>query len=212
MSIVTVIAVIAVAGYVIGRQLVGEPLRGKRVVALPLILTVIGIAELARTSRPVRGTDIAILALGAAVATGIGLAQGRATRLEARDGALWGQMPARTLWLWVTLAVSHGALMLVASGVGAHVAAGTAGVLLTLGVNRVGQALVVVPRAVRAGIPFAPERDGSTFLSGLIGPAAQHSRGVERVHPRTARSRSGERALQTVARATADWLATRHAS
>jgi hypothetical protein len=25
---------------------------------------------------------------------------------------------------------------------------------------------VIVPRAVRAGIPFAPERDGSTFLGG----------------------------------------------
>jgi hypothetical protein len=27
-------------------------------------------------------------------------------------------------------------------------------------------AVVIVPRAVRAGIPFAPERDGSTFLGG----------------------------------------------
>jgi len=30
-------------------------------------------------------------------------------------------------------------------------------------------AAVIVPRAMRAGIPFAPEKDGSTFLGGGFG-------------------------------------------
>jgi hypothetical protein len=38
-EVIRVLAVIAVIGYVIGRQLMGEPLRGKRVVLLPVVLT-----------------------------------------------------------------------------------------------------------------------------------------------------------------------------
>jgi hypothetical protein len=33
----------------------------------------------------------------------------------------------------------------------------------------VGQAAVIVPRAMRAAIPFAPEKEGSTFLGGGFG-------------------------------------------
>ncbi|MDT0470000.1 hypothetical protein [Streptomyces gibsoniae] len=36
---------------------------------------------------------------------------------------------------------------------------------MLLGINRLGQALVIAPRALASGVPFAPERDGSTFLS-----------------------------------------------
>ena len=39
-EVIRVLAVIAVIGYVIGRQLTGQPLRGKRVVLLPVILAV----------------------------------------------------------------------------------------------------------------------------------------------------------------------------
>ena len=41
--------------------------------------------------------------------------------------------------------------------------------LFTLGLNRVGQAAVIVARSLRAGIPFAPEKDGRTFLGGSSG-------------------------------------------
>jgi len=36
-EVIRVLAVVAVIGYVIGRQLLGEPQRGKRVVVLPVI-------------------------------------------------------------------------------------------------------------------------------------------------------------------------------
>ncbi len=32
--------------------------------------------------------------------------------------------------------------------------------------DRAAQALVVVPRAIAAGIPFAPEKNGSVFAAG----------------------------------------------
>jgi hypothetical protein len=54
-------------------------------------------------------------------------------------------------------------------GTRAHVAASTTPLLFTLGLNRLGQAAVIVSRAMRAGIPFAAEKDGRTFLGGSFG-------------------------------------------
>jgi hypothetical protein len=78
-------------------------------------------------------------------------------------------MPVRSLWLWLALVTSRVVLDVVASGVGAHVAASTAPILLTLGINRLAQACVVAPRALAAGIPFTPEKNGSTFLPDVFG-------------------------------------------
>lgn len=60
-------------------------------------------------------------------------------------------------------------LEVLAARTGAHVAASTTLLLFTLGLNRLGQAAVIVLRAIRAGIPFAPEKDGSTFPGGGYG-------------------------------------------
>lgn len=166
-EILPVIAVIGIVAYVIGRQLIGEALRGKRVVLLPVILTVIGIADLSSKSHPVQPVDMACLAIGALVVAGIGAAQGRAMSLESRNGSLWGQLPPKALWLWLLLIVSRVLMIVIADGVHAHVAASSATILLMLGINRLGQAAVVVPRALLAGIPFAPEKDGKVFLAGL---------------------------------------------
>ena len=47
-----VLAVIAIVAYVIGRQLLGEALRGKRVIALPAVLAVIGLTRLGGGGHP----------------------------------------------------------------------------------------------------------------------------------------------------------------
>lgn len=161
-----VIAVIAVVAYVIGRQLLGEPLRGKRLIVLPAVLAVVGVVELAGHSRHPAGlADVALLGCGALVAAFIGTRQGMAMRLQARDGVLWGQMPPSSLWLWLALVCSRVLIDVAGGALGAHVAASSTSILLTLGVNRLAQALVITRRAFAAGIPFAPERDGSTFLA-----------------------------------------------
>ena len=58
---------------------------------------------------------------------------------------------------------------MLAARTGAHVAASATPLLFTLGLNRLGQAAVIAFRAMRAGIPFAPEKDGKTFLGGAFG-------------------------------------------
>lgn len=163
----TVVLVIAIAAYVIGRQLLGEPLRGKRVILLPVILAVVGGTDLAHTHLHATTVDVTCLAISAVISVSIGLAQGAVLRIEQRDGYLWGQLPPKGLILWVALIVSRVTMLAVASGLHAHLAASSDTILLMLGINRLGQAAVVTLRAMTSGIPFAPEKDGRSFLPGL---------------------------------------------
>jgi hypothetical protein len=172
---IEILAAIAVIAYVIGRQLTGEPLRGKRVVVLPVILTVIGAVDLGGSEHPVRPVDAVLLLVGAVVVAAIGLAQGAVMRLERRNGTLWGQMPVASLWLWLALVASRLMLTLLAVGLDAKAASAGSTILLMLGINRLGQAAVIVLRAVTSRIPFAPEKDGTSFLANLTGPPASQT-------------------------------------
>jgi hypothetical protein len=175
MSVVTVLAVIGIIVYVIGQQLVGGALSGKRLVVLPAVLTVIGIADIGGHGSHPGATDIVLLVVSAVIAIAIGVGLGAITRLERRDGYLWAQLPQRGLWLWGGLIVSRLLVIGIAHAAAAPIAAGTAAILLMLGLNRAAQALVVVPRAVAAGIPFAPEKDGTVFGASWF----SHSTGRE---------------------------------
>jgi hypothetical protein len=176
-EVIRVLAVIAIIGYVIGRQLMGEPLRGKRVVLLPVILAVAGAVDLGQHGRHVEPADVVFLVISGLIAVTIGLLQGRMMRLEARNGALWGQMPVRALWLWALLVGSRLIMTVIALAVGAKVAGSSAPIIMLLGINRLGQAAIVMRHALATGIPFAPEKDGRSFLSGQIGGAASRPPG-----------------------------------
>jgi hypothetical protein len=167
-----VLVVIGIIGFVIYQQLAGQLLHGKRLVVLPAAVTVIGFLDL--RGHHLGPADIAWLAVGAAGSLLIGLAVGLIARLESRDGVLWGKTP-RGLWLWVALLAWRVLTIVLAARTGAHVAASTTPLLFTLGLNRLGQAAVIVARAARAGIPFAPDRDSSTFLANTFGG---HDRGT----------------------------------
>jgi hypothetical protein len=171
-EVIRVLAVVAVIGYIIGRQLVGEPLRGKRVVLLPVILAVAGVADLGTHGHHVEPADVVCLVISGLIAVTIGLLQGRMMRLEDRNGVLWGQMPVRGLWLWALLVGSRLIMTVIALAVGAKVAGSSTPIIMLLGINRLGQAAIVMRHALATGIPFAPEKDGTSFLSGQIGGAA----------------------------------------
>jgi hypothetical protein len=163
MSLLTVLAAIGIIVFVIGQQLVGSALRGKRVIVLPAVLTVIGILDISGHGSHPDALDIVLLVVSAAIAITTGAGLGAITHLERRDGNLWAQLPKQGLWLWGGLIVSRLMITGIAHVSDAHVAAGSAAILLMLGLNRAAQALVVVPRAIAAGIPFAPEKDGTVF-------------------------------------------------
>jgi len=168
MSVLEVLAVIGIIGYIIVRQVQGEPLRGKRAVLLPVILTVVGFLNLRDGGTHLTGADIACLIIGVAGSAAIGLAFGAITRLRDRGGYLWAQLPLWGLWLWAALVAWRVLVMVVATGMHAHVAASTATLLLSLGANRVAQAAVIAGRAMAMGVPFAPEKDGRSFMAGTI--------------------------------------------
>ncbi len=163
MSLLTALGAIGIIVYAIGQQLVGGAVSGKRLVVLPAVLTVIGILDISGHNSHPHAMDIVLLVVSAAVAIATGAGLGAMTRLERRAGSLWAQLPKQGLWLWGGLFISRLAVSGIANAAGAHVAAGIAAILLMLGLNRAAQAAVVVPRAVAAGIPFAPERDGAVF-------------------------------------------------
>jgi hypothetical protein len=164
-SAIEILAVIGIIGYVIYCQVQGQPLRGRRTVLLPAILTVIGFVNLRSGGAHLSGADITSLVVGAAGSAVIGLAFGAVMRLESRGGYLWAQLPLRGLWLWAALVAWRVVVILLASGLHANVAASSATLLFTLGINRLAQAAVIVMRGARMGVPFAPEKNGKVFLS-----------------------------------------------
>jgi hypothetical protein len=165
MSWLEILVVIGVVGFVIYQQVAGQAVQGRRLIVLPAIVTVIGFIDL-HGAKNIHSADIVWLTVGAIGSLLIGLAFGAMTRLQERNGSLWAQLPLRGLWLWVALIAWRALVMVLAAKCGAHVAASTTPLLFTLGLNRLGQAAVIAARAMAAGIPFAPEKDGRTFLSG----------------------------------------------
>jgi hypothetical protein len=176
MSALEIVAVIGVIGFVIYQQIAGQKVAGKRLIILPLILTVIGFVDL-HGAKGMHDSDYVWLAIGAAASLAIGLAFGLITKVQSRDGVLWTKLPVWGLLLWVGLFAVRGLIMVLASRTGAHVAASTTPLLFTLGLNRLGQSAVIATRAMLAGIPFAPEKDGSTFLGGTLNGALRDRSG-----------------------------------
>lgn len=167
MSALEILAVVGVIGYIIFRQVQGEALRGKRVVLLPAVLTVIGFTDLRGSGGAhLSHADLVCLVIGGAGSALIGLGFGAVTRLESRGGYLWAQLPLRGLWLWAALFGWRAVVFVMASSMHAHVAASSSTLLFSLGLNRLAQAAVLVPRALASGVPFAPEKDGTSFLAG----------------------------------------------
>jgi hypothetical protein len=82
-----------------------------------------------------------------------------------RRRTVWSPVPEAARWfINPDLVPRAGAVV-----PGSSVASGsTAPLLFTLGLNRLGQGAVIAVRAMLAGIPFAPEKDGSTFGSGAF--------------------------------------------
>jgi hypothetical protein len=157
MSGLEILVVIAIVGFVLYQQLKGQALRLKRAVVLPAVVTVIGFVDL-RHAGHLRPADVLWLTVGAAGAIAIGLALGVITRVYSRDGVLWARLPMAGLWLWGGLVAWRVLIMLVAKGMDAEVAGSVTPLLFMLGLNRLAQAAVVVPRATASGIPIAPDQ------------------------------------------------------
>jgi hypothetical protein len=148
-----VIAVVAIG--VVVKRLRGEPLNARDLLAPPVILTGIGIASLTKT-HGLTATDLAWTGAGAALGVALGAVRGATIAVFEREGVLWQRYTARTFGAMVVSFVVMAGFGLLASKAGMH--EGARPTQLTLGISFFGEALAVGVRALRTGIPFAPER------------------------------------------------------
>ncbi|MFD8498374.1 DUF1453 domain-containing protein [Amycolatopsis sp. NPDC059657] len=150
----SIAAIVVVVIVVIVKRLIGEPLNARDLVIPPLVLIGIGVWSLRKIE--LTGLDIAWLAGGSALGLGMGALRGTTLRLFAKDGVLWQRYTGWTFGVWVlSIAVNGGFGFLAVAG-GMHTDARP--MPLSIGISLLGEMVVVGLRALRTGVPFAPER------------------------------------------------------
>jgi FtsH-binding integral membrane protein len=155
-NVLWIVVVAAILVVVIGRRLAGEPLKGRRVTILPLVLAVIGLYQVAQLPH-LTPADIGLIAAEGVIAVGLGLLRGSTIKVFVRDGHLWQRYSWATIGLWVASIVvrfgmSGGAVLL-----GADRNVMQTAILLTLGLTFAGEGAVIALRARALGAPYAPQ-------------------------------------------------------
>ena len=152
----------AIAVVLVVRRVRGEPLNARDLWAAPVVLTGLGVWQLLdQRSRP---AELAWAAAASLLGLTLGALRGGVVVVYERNGHLW----QRYTWHAFAVAASSALLLagfdLVATRLGAH--PGARPTTLAIGVSFLGESLAVTLRAVRIGIPFAPERPGRRWPAG----------------------------------------------
>jgi hypothetical protein len=122
-SPLTIVLAVAAVGYVLWSRMKGQPLKAKRLLVLPVVLTVLGITDLTGSSAPhLTPKDIGFLAAGASISAALGAARGATIELYPQGGELWQRYRPVTVGLWITLIAAKLILMVIAGA--AHASAG----------------------------------------------------------------------------------------
>jgi hypothetical protein len=153
MSFVSILVAAALVVFVIVRRFTGQPVRANAFV-LPLGITVWGLFQLRGTH--VGGVDLAFLAIEALLALAVGAARGATIHIYRRNGYLWQRYRWSTLAVWIGAVLLRAGLVGGGNLAGVHVA--TKGLAFVLGVSLVAESALVSWRAVRSGVPLAPDR------------------------------------------------------
>jgi hypothetical protein len=161
-SPLTILLAIAAVGYMLWSRMKGQPLRAKRLLVLPVVLTVIGATDLSGSSAPhLTPKDIGFLVASVVVSAVLGAARGATVELYPQRGELWQRYRPSTIGLWVVLIVTKVVLVAVAGAAHASAGGGTNTLLVSLGASLAAEAAIVGPRALSTGLPFAAEKKGS---------------------------------------------------
>src|ERR1700722_2536320 len=145
-SPLTIVLVVAAIAYVLWSRMQGRPLKIRRLLLLPAVITVLGIVDLTGSSAPhLTGKDIIFLVVSVALSIALGAARGASIELYPSNGELWQRYRPSTVVLWVALIVVKIVLLVIASAAGATAGGGTSSLLLTLGISLLSEAAVVIP-------------------------------------------------------------------
>jgi hypothetical protein len=99
MNLLTVLITAAVIVFVLIRRFAGEPLEGRRLVILPLAVTVIGATQLGDLH--FSPLDVAVLAVEGLAAAALGAVRGTTVQVYSRDGHLWYRYRPLTIAVWI---------------------------------------------------------------------------------------------------------------
>jgi len=169
-ELLSIVLIVAAVGYVLVSRFRGQPIRLRRLVVLPLVLAVIGGAQLANGAPAgMTATNWLFLVGDGVLLLALGALRGNSVRLYPRDGYLWMRYRPATLAWWGVTILARVVLVLLGHLVGATVAVGGASMLLTVGLSLLGEAAVLVPRALSGGTPLAPDDRGSRRTPSRIG-------------------------------------------
>jgi hypothetical protein len=165
-----ILLAVAAVGWVLWSRMKGQPLKARRLLVLPAVLTVLGITDLTGSSAPhLTAKDIGFLVAAVGISAVLGAARGATIELYPHGGELWQRYRLITAGLWITLITAKIVEMVLAGAAGASAGGGTSSLLLSLGVSLLAEAAVVGPRALSTGLPFAADHDDSD--GGRPGPS-----------------------------------------
>ncbi len=198
MSAIDILLIIAGVGYLFARRMIGQLLEIKSLLVLPVVLTGIGVSDVAHLHH-VDAASVAVLAVSVAVSVALGVVRGRTVHLGVRDGALWMRYRVSSVLLWVLNIALKGALLPVAHAVSPHAAPVVGhGLLLAIGLGILAESAVVLVRAMPTDAAVAWEK-------GEEGTPPSSSPGFERARARVREAGSPAAAAKRLRVAERDW-------
>jgi hypothetical protein len=155
MNLLTGLLALLAIVYVLLKRIAGEPLEGRRLVVLPIVLVIAGCSQFSHSH--LTPLDLTVLVVEGGVAVALGAVRGLTVRVYERNGHLWYRYRPLTLVVWLGSLLLRLGQIAAAHALGADSNVLVKALLLILGLSLLGEALVVGKRAVATGIPFAPQ-------------------------------------------------------
>lgn len=169
MNIATIALVVLLVGYLLVRRMTGQLMEARRMLILPAILTLVGLASLNSTA--LSATAIGFLLLGCVVGAGFGAVRGYTVRISERNGAAWMRYSVATIGLWIAAIAVRLALVPVENLVD-PTAASVAGqaAMVAVGVGFLAESVAVLYRAMHseATIVWRADKSGNHTVSPTL--------------------------------------------
>ncbi|MET8763223.1 DUF1453 domain-containing protein [Lentzea sp. NPDC004782] len=176
-----VVLIAAVIIYVMARRLMGEPAVGKRLLVLPAVFGVIGLAQTSVHSV----TALGFLAASAVLSVVFGALRGLTIRTYEQNGIVMLRYTVMTIVLWaVSIAVRFAATFAM-NLVGPNAVPAANGLMLVVGAGLLAEGLVVMSKAVRVRgqVVWSKGRRGAPHrTSPLLDSWQQKVHGVRNGH------------------------------
>jgi hypothetical protein len=167
-GVLEILIIVAVVVYMLISRMIGQPAQAKRMLLLPVILTVIGVTQLSDVNST---TSVLFLVATAAISVMIGAARGFSVRISLRNGVAFIRYTGWTVALWVlNIAVKFGANFMLGAIDGKAVAGASNSIMVTIGLGLLVEGLVVLYRAMRADHPviWSQSKDGRRQTSPVL--------------------------------------------